>query len=239
MTGAISITSVQSLACSVETYDWAFAREHEARIDAYWEKLRAERPSLYNGRVLLMHDWRITDEGHGAVLHSRHFETGFKSFIGWRDFGFPDPSVRNCFSMAALRSADGAFLLGVMGAHTSNAGLIYFPAGTPDPGDVASGGKLDLAGSAVRELLEETGLDAAQMDIAPDWSAVDAGPRLACMKLIQAREDAAALCARADRFIAAQNQPELSALHVVRTRADLVPALMPDFMLAWLEANLP
>ena len=239
MSSAISITSVQSLDCRVEAHDWVFAREHAARLDAHWEKLRADRSSLYNGRVLLMHDWRITDEGHGAVLHSRHFETGFKSFIGWRDFGFPDSTMRNCFSMAALRSADGAFLLGVMGGHTSNAGLIYFPAGTPDLCDITSDAKLDLEGSAVRELLEETGLDAAQMDIAPDWSVVDAGPRLGCMKLIQAREDAAALCTRADRFIAAQKQPELSAMHVVRTRADLVPALMPDFMLAWLEANLP
>ena len=56
--------------------------------------------------------------------------------IAWRDWGFPDRAVRNCFSAGAIRASDGAFVLGVMGAQTANAGKIYFPAGTPDPSDV-------------------------------------------------------------------------------------------------------
>jgi hypothetical protein len=45
--------------------------------------------------------------------------------------------------MAALRGADGAFLLGEMAPHTTNGGQIYFLAGTPDPSDVFDG-KVDL-----------------------------------------------------------------------------------------------
>ena len=58
--------------------------------------------------------------------------------------------------MAALRAADGPFILGEMGGHTANAGKIYFPAGTPDNHDVV-GGKVDLAGSALRDSARKLG----------------------------------------------------------------------------------
>jgi 8-oxo-dGTP pyrophosphatase MutT (NUDIX family) len=85
--------------------------------------------------------------------------------------------------MAALRAQDG-FVLAEMGAHTANAGRIYFPAGTPDPGDVAQG-QVDLAASVLRELTEETGLTPDELTIDPDWLVVDAGPYNACMKLMR------------------------------------------------------
>ena len=55
--------------------------------------------------------------------------------------------------MAALRTRDGAFLLGEMGPHTMNAGKIYFAAGTPDRRDIF-GEKVDLAASVAREMTE-------------------------------------------------------------------------------------
>ena len=50
-----------------------------------------------------------------------------------------------------------------MGAHTATAGQIYFAAGTPDPDDIA-GDAVDLERGVMRELTEETGLAAADVD---------------------------------------------------------------------------
>ena len=59
--------------------------------------------------------------------------------------------------MGALRCADGAFVLGEMGQHTSNAGRIYFPSGHARPRRY-QGRRVDIAGSVAREVEEETGL---------------------------------------------------------------------------------
>ncbi len=95
------------------------------------------KPSLFNGRVLLLGRRVIETRPDGALrLKGVYFETDYADYLAWREFGHPGEPVDNCFSMAALRSADGAFLLGEMAPHTYSAGQIYFPAGTPDPSDI-------------------------------------------------------------------------------------------------------
>ncbi|NJO54732.1 MAG: NUDIX hydrolase [Bacteroidales bacterium] len=171
----------------------------------------------------------------GGQLTGRAFETDFASFQWWLGTGFPDPAIRNIFGMAAVRGADGGFLLGVMGGHTVNAGSVYFPAGTPDPGDV-SGGRLDLAGSVVRELREETGLEAAAFAAEPGWTVVLDGPRVALMRTFLADETCASLVERARAHIAIDPGAELADVIAVRRIGDLPPAA-PTFVRAYLEAS--
>lgn len=191
---------------------------------------------MFNGPVLMQHACEIVEEQGVTIMRAQWFETSYAAFTAWIDFGFPDPRVRNGFSMAALRAKDG-FVLAEMGAHTANAGRIYFPAGTPDPGDVAQG-QVDLAASALRELTEETGLTPDELTIDPDWLVVDAGPYNACMKLMRSPLPAIELAADIERRIARQGDPELARMHVVRSAADLVAQRMHGFMLAFLEEML-
>lgn len=191
---------------------------------------------MFNGPVLMQHACEIVEEQGVTIMRAQWFETSYAAFTAWIDFGFPDPRVRNGFSMAALRAKDG-FVLAEMGAHTANAGRIYFPAGTPDPGDVAQG-QVDLAASALRELTEETGLTPDELTIDPDWLVVDAGPYNACMKLMRSPLPAIELAADIERRIARQGDPELARMHVVRSAADLVPQRMHGFILAFLEEML-
>src|SRR5208337_1583950 len=150
-------------------------------------------------------------------------------------FGRLGDAIENCFSMAALRGADGAFLLGEMAPHTMNAGKTYFPAGTPDPADIFDG-KVDLDASARRELLEETGIAADEAAIRPDWTVVFAPGRIACMKLMTLAVPADQAKARVEAFLASDPSPEFARMHIVRSAEDIDEARTPTFVAAYLRA---
>jgi 8-oxo-dGTP pyrophosphatase MutT (NUDIX family) len=228
----IPIIPVSRLDLRLEPVQWPFAIQRRAEIDAHFAKLRTEKPELWNGRVLLLRHGAIVD----GVLSGAYLETDFASFIAWRDWDFPDRTIRNCFPMAALRSSDGAFLLGVMGSHTATAGQIYFAAGTPDPNDVV-GDTVDLESGVIRELAEETGLGLADVSPEAGWYATSLGQRIALMKVVQARENAAALRERVRAFLAKQAKPELAGIHVARGVQDLHPN-MPPYVAAFLTSRL-
>ena len=125
-----------------QPWPWPFAKTRRAEISAHFAGKQAEKPQLWNGRILLGRDPVFA----GGSFRASYFEADFAGFLAWRDWGFPDRDVFNGFGMGALRCADGAFVLGEMGRHTANAGRIYFPSGTPDLDDI-SNGTVDLAGS--------------------------------------------------------------------------------------------
>ncbi len=64
--------------------------------------------------MILLKDYRIEK----GVLSGSGFETDFASFVAWRDWNFPDRDVFNVFAMAAVRAADGGYLLGQMAERT-------------------------------------------------------------------------------------------------------------------------
>jgi 8-oxo-dGTP pyrophosphatase MutT (NUDIX family) len=221
------IHRVLTLDLSVRPMAWPFAEERRADIAAHFAEKQRERPRIWNGRVLLGRDAVFTD-GH---LSATYFETDFASFLAWRDWGYPDNSVFNGFGMGALRTSDGAFVMGVMGQHTANAGRIYFPSGTPDLDDVRDG-KLDVRSSVTRETEEETGLTAADYRAEADWHCVVVGPSIAIVKILNLDVPGETARARIEANLAGQDEPELSAIHLVRGMSDLTPT-MPRFVTAF------
>ncbi len=170
------MVEVAELDFDLEPAPWPFAKTHAESIAAHWAELRKAKPAIYNGRVLLMGRRELHQRDDGSLrLRGSFFEAGYADYVAWRAFGHPGERVDNCFSMAALRGADGAFLLGEMAPHTMSGGQIYFPAGTPDPHDVFDG-KVDLDASARRELLEETGVNAEVADDPPGLDRHLCGP---------------------------------------------------------------
>ena len=225
----IEIRVVDRIDLVVAPRPWAFAEQRRADITAHFAERRRKTPELWNGRILMLGEWQT----QGTTWHGTCFEAAFADFVAWHDWGYPDRTVASCFGMGALRGADGAFLLGVMAAHTFNAGRIYFPAGTPDPSDVVDG-RLDLAGSVLREVAEETGLGTDDFAVAPGWGAVLAGANIAMMRILTAHQPAVVLRERILAHLARERQPELADIRIVRAPCDLDP-MMPDFVAAYLS----
>lgn len=231
------IEEIATIDIRLEQRPWPFAIDRAREIDEHWAELRKSKPHHYNGRILLMHRLAIAAGAAGRRLEGGCFIAEYKAFLAWRDFGFPDRTINNVFAMAALRSADGGFLLGEMGRATASAGQIYFPAGTPEPGDLV-GESVDFQGSVLRELEEETGIAADEIALVPGWSVVFQGLRVACMKRIDSALSAAELVVRGTAFIAGEKQSELAGLKAVFGVKDLDEDHMPDFILTYLRHAL-
>jgi 8-oxo-dGTP pyrophosphatase MutT (NUDIX family) len=227
----LAIHRVSRIELKHRAWSWPFALERRAEIDAHFAGKQAEKPDLWNGQVLLGRNPVFTEDRFSAD----YFQADFASFLTWRDRGFPDATIFNGFGMGALRTNDGAFLLGEMAAHTANGGRIYFPSGTPDPDDLRDG-MVDIAGSVAREVEEETGLTPADYSPHQCWHCIVSGPLIAMIRILDVPMSADALRARIEANLATQSAPELDRLHVVRGAQDFSPA-MPRFVTAFIEAQ--
>jgi 8-oxo-dGTP pyrophosphatase MutT (NUDIX family) len=224
------IAALERVEIAVAPWRWEFAHARADDIARHFAARRHDRPALWNGRVLLVHRLAVLD----GVLRGACFETDYASFLAWRDWGCPDTGVFNVFAATALQSADGGYLMGRMAPFTSVAGQWLFPCGTPDPNDVKAG-MLDLAGSARRELFEETGLSLDTMQAEAGWTMVRDNGFVALIKRVIALESSEDLRARIVRYLANEAQPEFSDIRILRSVAD-VDADMPRFLRAYLAA---
>jgi 8-oxo-dGTP pyrophosphatase MutT (NUDIX family) len=226
----VEIMALRGVDARYEPAPWAFAEKRQADIAAIWARESAGKAKLFDGTVLLQHRWTVRK----GIYETAYAPVKYSSFVAWPQLGKPGPARRNGFAMAALKAADGAFLLGVMGPHTFNAGKVYFPAGTPDMDDVTADGRVDLAGSLVRELQEETGLRDDEVTVADDWTLVVDGHRAAFFKparmSLPADEARMLILSR----LASETDQELSDIAIVRTPDDMTSRDIPDFARAYM-----
>ncbi|MDP3899326.1 MAG: NUDIX hydrolase [Mesorhizobium sp.] len=195
-----------------------------ADIEANWQAETARNPALFDGRVMLFSTIRFRDGRLDGRCHAIRFAT----FMHWRRTR-AESSAEHLFAQAMPVAADGALVAIRMGAHTANAGKVYFAAGSFDLDDLRDG-RIDIGSNMRREVLEETGIDLAECRRDPGLHghSADSGTVLTQRYFLDAPADAVA--ARIRAFIAADPDPEIADAVIIRRPDDLPEGLMPHMV---------
>jgi len=211
--------------CALRVSDgvaWGYAERNRAEIAAYWAEARATRPKLFNGSIFVLGEGRL----HGAAFEGTFVPTDFASFLYWREHGYPEAGVRDGFGSAVIRSAEGHVLYGRQTGGNVNAGLVYPPGGFIDPRDVRDGA-IDIDASIARELAEETGLAAGDLDRTPGYLLTRAGPLVSIGIEWRSALAAEELRKRILAHVGRQADPELDDVVIIRSRRDVAETDMP------------
>lgn len=210
-----------------------FERDNGAAIEAGWAMETAQNPSLFDGRVVLLSSLAY-DEGR---LSGRCHAVRYATFLHWRRHR-DTPGAEHAFAHAMLVSRERALLAVRMGAHTANAGRVYFAAGSFEPEDFRDG-LVDLHGNMAREVREETGLslDAAPRD--PRYHFISMPTGTVVFRRYYLPIGADEFVERVNAHMATEVVPEIAGPVVIRSRDDLPEALAPQMqpMIEWHFAN--
>jgi 8-oxo-dGTP pyrophosphatase MutT (NUDIX family) len=155
----IKTIPISAVDARLVTGAWPMPEWLRAKVPQTWAALKATKPATWDGRILGFSKPEIDADG---VIRMEAREDAYSAFLTWRGEGFPDFGIHHVFGTALIHSSDGALIFGVMGGDTVNAGRVYPPGGSLEPDDVDAEGLVDVEACIAREMLEETGLDAAE-----------------------------------------------------------------------------
>lgn len=133
-----------------------FLAANRAAIRENWEREIAANPALFEGRMVLQHRVKLSEEG----IAGEAYVVPFSTFMWWRRQPVRKGAI-HLFAYPVLESSDGALVAIRMGEHTANPGQVYFAAGSLEPEDVVDG-RCDIHSNMRREVMEETGLDLSE-----------------------------------------------------------------------------
>jgi hypothetical protein len=196
---------------------WHPPAHDRTAVEEHWLRRSAENPSLFNGIVYVLTDWSIARDVFSGVVAP----INFKDFLYWSDQGKRDTGFLDCHGSAILTSKEGHVILGQAADHTLSGGTSSFVSGFIDRRDVMTDGTVDIEGSTLRELEEETGLTSDLFDRIAGFRITQDGPVFSIGIEYRARLSAHALRARILAAMALEAEPELSDVHVVRSTEDL------------------
>src|SRR5205823_7496276 len=118
-------------------------------------------------------------------------------------------------------------IYGRMSQATLNPGRVYPPGGSLEPSDIKPDGTVDVLGSMIRELAEETGLKAADAAWG-EWIAISDDYRLALARAYRFDLPAEEIVERIDLYLANASEEELEGVETIRSRSQ-IDSRMPRY----------
>lgn len=230
------VVRLASCRLKVTQTHWDYAVHNASAIDAYWQRRSAENPAMFNGVIHMMTAMSID----GAHLSGDFARTDFKSFLHWREHGYRTTGTRDAFCSALVTSAEGGILLGRQRSGHLNGGRYHLPGGLIDPRDVAADSTISIDASILREVEEEIGILASEVEVVPGYLAIFTGPLLSIARELKVRAPTRELLARVSDHIAGDPQSELTEVIAVRQARDLDGLPAPPYaadLLKWHFTN--
>ncbi|MDQ2703767.1 MAG: hypothetical protein M3Y43_01240 [Pseudomonadota bacterium] len=205
-----------------------FERGREDAIAENWAKEIAAKPALFDGTVVLLSEFGY-DAGR---LFGRCHAVGYSTFLYWRRDRVG--TAVHAFAHPMLVSADNALVAIRMGAHTVNAGSVYFAAGSFEPEDFPDG-LVDAHGNMVREVREETGLDISAVRRGKRHYALATEKGTVIFRRYFLDGDADTIASRIRDFVTRETEPEIEEPVIIRDAKNLPDGLMAHMrpMIEW------
>ncbi len=197
-----------------------FERANLPAIAENWRREVAAKPALFDGTIALLSELGYADGRLSGRCHAVRYST----FLYWRRDRVA--TAAHAFAHPMLVSRDNALVAIRMGAHTVNAGRVYFAAGSFEPEDFPDG-QVDAHGNMVREVREETGLDIAAVRRGARHHALATERGTVIFRRYFLDEPADRIASRIRAFIAGESEPEIEGPVVIRDASELPAGLMP------------
>jgi len=229
------VVHIETLHAELSGAAWRYAGNHRDAIVEHWRLASAANPNFFNGVVHVLADLQLSN-GHARA---KFLATEFQNYLYWRDEGYPlEGGVRDGFGSALIRSREGHIILGRQMPGNINEGLAYLPGGFIDCRDVGQDRRIDVAGSVMRELKEETGLGPDELDAGAGFLMTQVAAHVSFAVPYTSSLTSQELCARIRSHIAADSNPELAEVVVLRSPDDMDGCAMAHYARVLLASPL-
>jgi 8-oxo-dGTP pyrophosphatase MutT (NUDIX family) len=214
------VVPVSGLDVRLDPAPHPFEIGHQLAIEENWRREREANPALFDGRLVLLSEVGYDDGRVVGRCHSVRYAT----LLYWRRAR--PQGAEHAYAHAALVSSDNALVAIRMGAHTANAGKVYFAAGSFEAVDFIDG-VVDVEANMAREVREETGLDISGLPRDDEYQLFSRDGITVVFKRYYIDQPAEQIAAKITDFVERETDPEIAGPVIIRGRDNLPDGVMP------------